>query len=246
MSELRNLPGPSAPYDVAQVILDGHFTLPNGVKTLVRHRGYFYMHAGTHYVRLALEALEKQVYQLTGDAIYAGPRGELRNWDPNVVKVRNVIHALGALVLIDDAVDPGTWLDGREKGTIIACQNGLLRLEGRKLLAHTPLYFNQMALPFDYDPHAKSLVWDKFMKDLWGEDDEPVLALEEVRLHRRKQARSTSYPRAGRAPAVRQEHHPGNHRGAGRLDERGVAPAGRPDRRQDLVSVDRQVGLPDR
>ncbi|MDX2595937.1 MULTISPECIES: hypothetical protein [Streptomyces] len=42
-------------------------------------------------------------------------------------------------------------------GPIVACANGLLRIRDRAVRAHTPGFFNQVSVPFAYDPNAAAL-----------------------------------------------------------------------------------------
>jgi putative DNA primase/helicase len=49
----------------------------------------------------------------------------------------------------------------------------LLNVEQRKLLPHTPQYFNQTFVPFEYDPAApEPIQWLRFLDELWP--DEPA------------------------------------------------------------------------
>jgi putative DNA primase/helicase len=64
---------------------------------------------------------------------------------------------------------------------IIACKNGLLHIPTRALLPHTPHFFNLFALDYDYDPNApKPVLWQKFLKELWGEDKQSIDCLQEI------------------------------------------------------------------
>src|SRR5262249_32832953 len=52
--------------------------------------------------------------------------------------------------------------------------------EGRQLLPHTPLYFNQVAVPFDYDPTAPPpRRWHGFVDELWPNEPEAIDAMGE-------------------------------------------------------------------
>jgi putative DNA primase/helicase len=61
----------------------------------------------------------------------------------------------------------------------VAVSNGLLDLTARALLPHTPRYFNQTAVPFDYDPAAKAGAWLPFLEQLWPDDASSIEALGE-------------------------------------------------------------------
>ena len=50
-----------------------------------------------------------------------------------------------------DDIDQPCWLDRQATtGIIVAVGNGLLDVEQRRLIPHTPLFFNQTSVPFDY------------------------------------------------------------------------------------------------
>src|SRR5262249_61966418 len=74
------------------------------------------------------------------------------------------------------------WLGDRAGGVsvFVAMANGLLDVEGRRLLPHTPLYFNQVAVPFDYDPTAPPpRRWHGFVDELWPNEPEAIDAMGE-------------------------------------------------------------------
>ena len=51
---------------------------------------------------------------------------------------------------------------------IVACSNGLLQVGTRNLLELTPLFFNRVAVPFEYEPAApKPVRWLSFLNQLW-------------------------------------------------------------------------------
>jgi putative DNA primase/helicase len=63
---------------------------------------------------------------------------------------------------------------------IVACSNGLLHVGTRKLLELTPLFFNRVAVPFEYEPAATEPVrWLQFLNQLWPDDQESINALQE-------------------------------------------------------------------
>ena len=135
---------------------------------------------------------------------------ELKPWNPNRHKVGDVLDALIAITHTAETVDTPSWLavvrdgprlnplsvplkvgrDGPHKtgekyrdtraNEIVACSNGLLHVTTRKLLDHTPLFFNTVAVPFAYDPAAPEPVkWLEFLHQLWTDDAEAIAALQE-------------------------------------------------------------------
>ncbi len=74
----------------------------------------------------------------------------------------------------EEIEDQPCWLDGRndDGGPYVACANGLLDVSTQDLLPHTPLYFNQTSVPFDYDPSAPPpRKWLEFLNQLWSPID---------------------------------------------------------------------------
>src|SRR6266542_1128892 len=56
-------------------------------------------------------------------------------------------------------------------GVIVSVANGLLDVETRNLIPHTPQFFNQTSVPFDYNERAGDPQrWLAFLKQLWPED----------------------------------------------------------------------------
>ena len=62
----------------------------------------------------------------------------------------------------------------------MACRNGLLDVSTRKLHDHTPAYFNEVAVPFDYTEDAPEPTrWLAFLDQLWPDDPDAIAALAE-------------------------------------------------------------------
>ena len=96
--------------------------------------------------------------------------------------VSGVLDALRGAACIDEKIAAPAWLDkeGPPPAAIIACANGLLHLPTRRLLSHTPAFFNYNALDFDYDPRApEPRQWLAFLTELWPEDAELIATLQQ-------------------------------------------------------------------
>src|SRR5262249_3470525 len=77
-------------------------------------------------------------------------------------------------------IDQPAWLDGRSTGTIVAVANGLLEVETRNLLPHSPQFFNQTSVPFDYDKDAPEPTrWYNFLDALWPDEPDAIDVLGE-------------------------------------------------------------------
>jgi putative DNA primase/helicase len=119
------------------------------------------------------------LYAFTEHARYRSSDG-LAPWAPNRHKIGDVLEALSAITILFDQVDQPCWLDDRATGTIVAVTNGLLDIERRQLLPHTPLFFNQTSVPFEYDAAAAPPKrWLAFLKELWPNEPESIDVLAE-------------------------------------------------------------------
>lgn len=172
------LPPPTAPVGVALAFVATRWTRGDAF-TLLHWRGDFWAWTGTQWRKMSNGEVRAQLYEFTSSAVYGKPNGDLMPWLPNTRRVNDLIDALKAVCRVPDELQPPCWLDGRSMGSVVACRNGLLVIDGREPLAHTPMFFNLTSLPFDYDPKAECPAWDAFMEQLWPCDEEPVCALEE-------------------------------------------------------------------
>jgi putative DNA primase/helicase len=107
---------------------------------------------------------------------------EIRPWRPNRRKIADVLDALAAITHLSESIDPPAWLEQSPvpAGEVVACTNGLLHVGTRKLHPLTPLYFNRVAVPFDWDPAAPIPArWLKFLNQLWPDDPDSIAALQQ-------------------------------------------------------------------
>ncbi len=73
------------------------------------------------------------------------------------------------------------WLEGvGHDGLIVSTTNCLLDVASRETFDHDPRFFNATSVPFDFDPDAPTPGrWERFLADLWGEDQESARVLAE-------------------------------------------------------------------
>jgi putative DNA primase/helicase len=169
----QTLPAPSAPYEVAAVFLEQKHLTPAGERTLYSWRDTWMVWQGSHWQELTQTALDTLLYGFTARATYVSAKGDAVKWSPTPKKISDLRGALTSLCALPDTVEAPCWLDGRESGTVIAVANGLLDIESRELNAHSPLFFNVSAVPFNYDAKAPTPVqWFKFLDSIWPPADE--------------------------------------------------------------------------
>ncbi|MEV6793919.1 phage/plasmid primase, P4 family [Streptomyces sp. NPDC051320] len=186
MSELEELPVPSNPMAVARRLLP---SWQNENKRLVyrRWRGSWMRWTGTCWRELDDQQMRSSLYKRLEYAVYSVPgkdgQPEIRDWAPTKQKISNLLDALGAITLLPTDTDAPSWVeqdaDGKDGSPIVACENGLLRIRDRALLPHTPGFFNLVSVPFHYDPAATAPTWERFLRQIWPDDQAALDALQE-------------------------------------------------------------------
>ena len=142
--------------------------------------GSFWTWCGTHWTEAEPRTVRAMLYEFTEHAVFWGDKGELKPWSPNRYKISDLLEALGAIVVLRDDFEQPGWLDGRESGPIVATSNGLLDITSRHLHPHTPMYFGQVSVPFDYDPDApEPKRWNNFLDELWPDAPDAIDVLGE-------------------------------------------------------------------
>lgn len=175
------LPGPDDPMAVARVIEP---ELKAGqAYTLRNWRGGWWRWQTSHWAEIEDLALRGDLYGRTEHAVFVTEEGSYEKWRPTRTKIANLTDALASIVHLDRETKTPAWLAGdrTDLGTIVSCRNGLLRLEGRELLAHDAAYFNLVAVPFDFEADAEEpKEWLKFLDTVWPDGGEgQVAALQE-------------------------------------------------------------------
>ena len=177
------VPPPTDPMAVARLLIAERYTGDNGALLLRHHRGLFYAWDGRCWPEAEERQLRAATYHRLEHASYESKDGP-KPFEPNRNKTANVLEATEAIGHLDETVTPPAWLEGEHRypaTEVVAVANGLLHLPSRELLPHTPAFFSQHALPFDYDPDAPVPVrWLRFLDELWGDDRESIDALAEV------------------------------------------------------------------
>ena len=151
--------------------------LHNGILTLRHWRGGWWMWKTTHWNEVEAGAVRSILYRFTEHALYHDAKGTLARWAPNKHRIGDLIDALIGICLLPNEIDQPTWLDAEaaEDSTIVSVKNGLLDIGRQRLFPHTPQYFNQTCVPFDYDPNASEpRRWLDFLADLWPDQPDAI------------------------------------------------------------------------
>ena len=168
----------------AKTFLAKRYTQGDGARLLHYHRGAFYSFtAGTHYRELRIEPLELELYEFFADprVVAITKTRDQEPFNPNPGKVRAIKHALQRLALIPASVDAPCWLgDYAPARDVIVVGNGILDLQQRTLVPHTPALFTATILPCDYSASATCPRFDAFLIELWEQDKDCSNTLQEV------------------------------------------------------------------
>lgn len=173
------LSSPTEPMAVARQFIESKCR-HKGDQTLRYWRAGWWSWRTSHWVEVDDATIKSELYQFTEKAVYARDKG-FAPWAPTQGKISNLLDALKAICLLAPDVDQPTWLDNREDDrVIVATANGLLDVKSRQLLDHTPKFFNQVAVPFNYDAKAgEPKRWLAFLAELFPDKPEPIAALGE-------------------------------------------------------------------
>jgi putative DNA primase/helicase len=175
-----SLPKPTEPMAVAREFVERRCR--QGGDLIFRYwRGGWWSWRASHWIEVDEGTLKSELYQFTEKASCINDSGKRMPWAPTQSKINNLLDALKAICLLGADVDQPSWLDGREDArVIVATANGLLDVNSRELLEHTPAFFNQTAVPFDYDPNATEPArWLAFLAELFPDQPEAIDALAE-------------------------------------------------------------------
>ena len=174
------LPPPSMPMRVAREFVTRHCLHHDGTPILRYWRDGWWGWRTSHWRETERRYVISLLYQFTEHAVYWVEK-DLEPWAPNCRKIGDLLEALGAICILRDEVEQPCWLDNnRSSGAVVAVENGLLDVAARRLLPHTPLFFNQTSVPFAYDAGASEPKhWLAFLKALWPQEDAAIQALGE-------------------------------------------------------------------
>jgi putative DNA primase/helicase len=173
------LPSPARPMEVAREFVDSAFTHAEG-RTLCHWRGGWWKWRGSYWEETDERALRALLYVFTEHAVYLHDKENEQAWAPNRKRISDLADALSAICILPTSLDQPCWLDGRDSGPIVATANGLLDVERQRLTAHSPLFFNQTAVQFNYDPDAPAPArWLEFLGELWPQEPQAIDALGE-------------------------------------------------------------------
>jgi putative DNA primase/helicase len=174
---------PGTPWNSALALIELKHTA-SGVRTLHHFGGSFYGYTGTHFAEVESDAVRSEVWRFLDSAERESNSGPLVPFTPTTRRVNELIDALKAVAYLPASFAAPAWLeDGPHPPAIecVSCQNGLLHLRSRRLMAHTPRFFTHSALAFAYEPKAPlPTAWLSFLGSVWGNDPDAIGTLQEM------------------------------------------------------------------
>jgi putative DNA primase/helicase len=173
---------PHNPMQAARALVAARF-VNDDHRLLHRHRGTFWRFKTNHYTLANQETVRAEVWKFLEHAQRRN-RKMLEPFKPNRGRVSDVLDALGAVCNLDNNIDPPAWLNGAGElpaaAEMFPVANGLLHLPSGALYPPTPDFFGLNASDVEFDPDAPDpLHWFAFLKDLFGDDQQAITALQD-------------------------------------------------------------------
>jgi putative DNA primase/helicase len=173
---------PTTPYDSALAFIEMKYSNPSA-QALRYYQGEFFHWTGTHYMTIDIDTIRAEIYDFLDTADCPDKQGGTIPFKPTSRRASDVLDALKAAANLRARVAVPSWIRNDPDicpTELIACTNGLLHIPSRRLLAHTPDFFNLVSVPFPYEASAPEPVeWLSFLTSLWGDDVEAIATLQE-------------------------------------------------------------------
>jgi putative DNA primase/helicase len=174
---------PRAPYDTARAFIWRRFT-EDGITKIHFEGADCFTWDGTCYLRADDGLIRKTIYEFLAEAKCRDGNGALKDFKPDRESVSKVVDALKAAAHLHLASPAPAWLDDDDHlpaREILACQNGLLHLPTRALVAHSPAFYNHNALDFSFNALAQApRGWLEFLHQLWPDDPASIETMQEI------------------------------------------------------------------
>ncbi|WP_329057619.1 phage/plasmid primase, P4 family [Streptomyces sp. NBC_01453] len=197
MTDDLEMPPPTNPMAVARDLAPAWHH--DATKLLTRRywRGTWMRWEGSYWREMDDQEVRASLYKKLEHAEYVAGLDKhgvpiVKPWAPTKRKISDLMEAISAVTHLRPSVDAPEWIsrDGLSRDSehsythgvespIVACTNGLLRVQDRELLPLTPGFFNLVSVPFDFDPEATAPTWEQFLKQVWPDDERSIAALQE-------------------------------------------------------------------
>lgn len=138
----------------------------------------FYEYVDGHYEQVSKASIEKQLYVYVEDKSYIDTASAIKPYKITGAKMRDLIHACGRVCLVE-GVPPIVLNDNAklpEPNNLIVFQNGILDVQsyfdGNPVLQPpTPDLFILNVVPYDYNPNARSDLYEEFINSIFNDEE---------------------------------------------------------------------------
>jgi len=173
---------PRDPMRSARSLHTAYFIDREQQSLLYRHRGCYWHFQGNCYRAADEETIRAAAWKFL-DLARIDKKAH-PPFKPTRSRVSDLVDALGSICLLDNSIDPPTWLtrkvDDPDANDLFPVANGLLHLPSGKLLPPTPRYFGFSGSNVAFDADAPNPArWMAFLHDLFGADNEAITALQD-------------------------------------------------------------------
>jgi putative DNA primase/helicase len=180
--EKPKVPDPREPLPVARR-LSARWKHIDGAYKLMHWRGEWHAWTGTHWRVVSDQNTRTKLYAILEHCVYEKTLKDgmpfTAPWNPTSTTISSVVDALTAISYVDEQIEEGDWIDGRESPRLIPLHNGLLDHRKGSLHRHTPKFLCHYSLPFSYDDAAQCPNWLAFLESVWPADEESKGTLQE-------------------------------------------------------------------
>jgi putative DNA primase/helicase len=170
---------PQASYDNAKEF--AMRTCMRGRHTEVWHWGdQFWRWNGQYYVPYHKEEVRGHVYDFLDGAYRWAGQNEYRKFKPSKRHVDDLLDALRSCLALPNDCVPTMWLDGGDAAhEWITFKNGIVNVRTLELRPLTHRLWSHNGLGFDWDREAECPTWERFCEEVFPDDVESVMFLEE-------------------------------------------------------------------
>lgn len=149
---------------------------------LYRARGVWYKHLGSHWESKPDDELRSAYWLWLDKSKKYGKEGAIEPFKPGKSQIDGGLDALRAVGTLAGITAP-CWLPGytgAEPKDLISMSNGILHVDSRRLLPHTPGYFTLNSLPYAWDEGTEPAHWLTFLEQVFPGDQESQRTLQEI------------------------------------------------------------------
>jgi P4 family phage/plasmid primase-like protien len=162
---------------IAEWLLDHRFKLADG-RTLLRFQNNWLHYSGTHYIEKDDEAVRDVIWQNLYKA-QCNTKDGVFSFKPKQSDVSGILDALRSVTRIEN-ITPNSWINDKSVRDCVSMKNGILDISSRSLQQHSPLFFTENSLPYDFVDSGHPTHWLDFLNDVFENDSESIDTLQEV------------------------------------------------------------------